>query len=41
MIQTAQYLFKRYLLLSYNTRPLFCSSTHAPGHFHQYWSSNK
>src|SRR6266496_635674 len=35
-IQTAQYLFKRCLLLSYNTRPLFCSSTHAPGHFHHH-----
>ena len=39
MIQTVQYLFKRCLLLSYNARPLFCSSTHAPGHFHHHWSS--
>ena len=34
MKQATQPLMKRYLLLSYNTRPLFCSSTHAPGHFH-------
>jgi len=32
------------LTFNHNTRPFFCSSTHAPGHFHHHcthWSCRK
>ena len=36
MRQTIQNLFTDYLTIYLNTRPVFCSSTHAPGHPHHH-----
>ncbi len=36
MRQAIQTLLTDHLTYRYNTRPLFCSSTHAPGLFHHH-----